>query len=104
MNEMSAPLKILIAEDNPADVRLLLRVLRQAGFEFEHEVVCTEEDYLARLKPDFGIILSDYEMPQFGGVRALTLLRERGLEIPFIIISEYVQIDVPYTVSFCTPK
>jgi PAS domain S-box-containing protein len=81
------PLRVLIAEDSPADAELILRELRRAGYEPAWERVDTEAAYLARLRPDLDLILSDYDMPQFSGPRALELLQECGLEIPFIIIS-----------------
>src|SRR5258708_40270248 len=86
-SNMRRSLQILIAEDSPPDATLLIEALRKAGFEFEHEVVNCEADYRASLHPGLDIILSDYEMPQFGAMRALELLQERGLEIPFIIVS-----------------
>jgi len=87
-------LRILIAEDNQDDAQLLVRALRKAGFQFEHQVVDTEADYLRRLSPDFDVILSDYEIPQFGALRALELLKERELEIPFVIISGTIGEDL----------
>ncbi|MCX6902176.1 MAG: response regulator, partial [Verrucomicrobia bacterium] len=47
----------------------------------------TEPDYLARLDQGWEIILADYVLPGFDGLRALALLRERGFDIPFIIVS-----------------
>ena len=91
---MPRPLQVLIAEDNPADTELLLRELRRAGFEPEWHRVDTEAEYLSRLHPDLDIILSDFDMPQFGGPRALKLLQERGLDIPFIIISGTIGEDI----------
>ena len=76
---MTTPLRLLIAEDNPADAELLLRELRKAGFEPEWTRVDTEEDYLAQLHGDLDIVLSDYVMPQFGGLRALELLESERL-------------------------
>ena len=84
---MAASLKILIVEDNPADAELLIRELRRAGFDPEWSRVDTEPGYLANLSGDLDVILSDYDMPQFNGLRALELLKERRLEIPFIIVS-----------------
>ncbi len=46
-----------------------------------------EAAYLDGLQGRPDIILSDYEMPQFSGLRALELLRQQKLEIPFIIVS-----------------
>jgi two-component system cell cycle sensor histidine kinase/response regulator CckA len=85
---MTRKLKVLIAEDNPRDVQFLVRELRRAEFEPEWHCVETEADYLAKLDPNLDLIISDYEMPEFSGLRALELLKQRpGLEIPFIIVS-----------------
>lgn len=81
------PLKILLAEDNPADAELMLRELRLAGFEVENERVETEAEFLSRLDPSVDIIVSDFAMPQFGGLRALELLTQSQLDIPFILVS-----------------
>jgi PAS domain S-box-containing protein len=84
---MSQPLRILILEDNPTDAELVLRTLRRAGHELQWERVETEAAFLAALDKSPDLILSDYSMPQFDGLRAMDLLRERGLDIPFILIS-----------------
>ncbi len=84
---MAEPLHLLLVEDNPADAELVLRELRRAGFEPTWLRVQTKEDYCAKLGPHLQIILSDYAMPQFDGLSALKLLEERGLDIPFIIVS-----------------
>jgi PAS domain S-box-containing protein len=80
-------LRVLIAEDNPTDAELVLRELRRSGFDPEWHRVDTEAEYLDRLHTGLDIILSDYEMPQFGGTRALELLQKNGMDVPFIIIS-----------------
>ncbi len=84
---MKTPLKVLIAEDNPADAELVLRELRKADFDPQWTRVDNEPDFLAALAGDFEIILSDFRMPTFSGLRALELLRENGRDLPFIIIS-----------------
>ena len=85
---MPKRIRILIVEDNPNDAELLVRELKRSGFEFDWDRVDTEPEYLAKLKPDLDLILSDYEMPQFSGLRALELLNEHpNLDIPFIIVS-----------------
>jgi two-component system cell cycle sensor histidine kinase/response regulator CckA len=87
MKTKPRPLKILIAEDNPADAELALRQIRRDGFDPTWERVDTEAGFLARLHSGFELILSDYEMPQFTGLRALELLNQSGLDIPFILLS-----------------
>ena len=85
---MSKLLQILIVEDNPADAGLLVRELRRSGFSFEWQRVDTEAEFLAKLNSGIHLILSDFEMPEFNGLRALELLkRQTLLEIPFIIVS-----------------
>src|SRR5277367_116308 len=85
---MPGRIQILILEDNPTDAELVVRELRRAGFDFDWERVDTEANYLARLNPGLHLILSDYVMPQFSGLRALELLKQQpALEIPFIIVS-----------------
>ncbi|MFQ5930740.1 MAG: GAF domain-containing protein, partial [Acidobacteriota bacterium] len=84
---MSTPLHALIVEDRPADAELMLHELRRADFNPDWVRVETEQDYLARLDPTLDIILADYHQPQFDALRALNLLQERGLDIPFIVIT-----------------
>src|SRR5260370_3514757 len=80
-------LRVLLVEDNPNDAELVLRALRGAGFAPDWQRVDTEEEFSRRLDPNIDIVLSDYVMPEFSGPRALELLNERGLGLPFIIIS-----------------
>ncbi len=91
---MTTPLNVLIVEDRTADAKLMLAELRQAGFESHWCRVDTEADYLAHLEPVPDLVLSDYSLPQFDALRALELLRERGLDIPFIIVSGAIGEDV----------
>lgn len=84
---MSTPIRILILEDRPSDAELMLHELRRAGFDPDWQRVETEADYLAHLDPAPQIILADITLPQFDGLRALRLLQELGLDIPFIIVT-----------------
>ncbi len=91
---MATPLRVLIAEDNPADAELVLRELRRAGFEPDWVRVESEAAYLERLPTNPDIILSDFHMPQFTGPRALELLTQTGANTPFIIISGTIGEDI----------
>jgi signal transduction histidine kinase len=84
---MPQPLKVLLAEDNPADTELVVRELHRAGFKPEWRRVDTEAAFLEHLHDGLDLILSDYQMPQFSGLRALELLKQSGLAMPFIIVS-----------------
>ena len=84
---MATPLRVLILGDRPADAELALDELRRAGFEPDWRRVETEPEYLGQLDPALDLILADYGLPQLGAPRALQLLRARGLDIPFIVVS-----------------
>ena len=82
------PLRVLLVEDNEDDAALILRLLRRGGYEPDARRVQTAEaldDALTHERWD--IVLSDYSMPHFDGLRALRALREQSTFLPFIIIS-----------------
>jgi PAS domain S-box-containing protein len=91
---MTRNLKILFAEDNPADAELVMRQLRRDGFTVEVEYVETEEAFAAGVQKDVDLVLSDYDLGSFNGFRALEILLERGLDIPFILISGTIGEDL----------
>jgi signal transduction histidine kinase len=81
-------LHVLMVEDSDDDEALVLRELRQGGYNATHERVDTEVAMAAALARDsWDVILSDYAMPNFSGLGALALLRKTSLDIPFIIVS-----------------
>jgi PAS domain S-box-containing protein len=84
---MSVPLRVLLLEDRLNDARLVVHELRQAGFEPQWERVDGEAEYVERLSQPWDVILADYSLPQFDAIAALKLVRERGIETPFIIVS-----------------
>ena len=84
---MTQPISVLMIEDSPEDVELIMLNLRRAAFDPYVRRVDTEADYLDALESNPDIILGDYHMPDFNGLRALELLKEKRLEIPFILIS-----------------
>jgi diguanylate cyclase (GGDEF)-like protein len=84
---MPTSLNLLLLEDSLNDAELILAVLQEAGFELASRRVDSQAAYLRELDqpPDF--ILSDFSMPQFTARDALRLMQERGLDIPFIVVS-----------------
>ena len=91
---MSTPLRVLILEDRPADAELMVYELEQAGFEPAWQRVDTEADYLAQLQPNLDVILGDHTLPHFGAPQALELLKSRGLDIPFIVVTGSISEEV----------
>ena len=84
---MAQSLKVLLVEDDPNDAALIVRELQRAGYAPTWVRVDTEADFRTRLEEGADLILSDYEMPQFNGLRALEILNRSGRDIPFILIS-----------------
>ena len=84
---MATVLRVLHVEGNPFDAELVLAELRSSGFEPDSRRVETEPDYLAHLDPAPDVILADYDLPGWDGLKALRLMQERGLDIPFILVT-----------------
>jgi signal transduction histidine kinase len=85
--ESKTPLRVLLAEDNGADLELILNELRR-NFDLTGEVVQTAAEFRQRVKtmvPD--VVLADYNLVQWRGTEALAILREEDLDIPLILVS-----------------
>ena len=87
VDERPRVLRALVVEDIPSDAELMMARLEQEGLAFDWTRVQTEADYLEALSTVPHLILADWHLPQFSGARALSLLRESGLDVPFVIVS-----------------
>jgi len=83
----SPRLHILILEDRKEDAELMMRALRGSGLRAGSERAEDTPGFLAALERRPDVILADFSLPQFGALAALRLLRERGDDIPFIVVS-----------------
>jgi len=88
------PLRILIVEDHVEDSELVVNELRRAGLHITWQRVETETQYLNALGHPLDLIIADYTMPDFDALRAIDLLQERGLDIPFIVVSGTISDEV----------
>lgn len=92
---MKKNLRLLLVEDSEDDALLLLRELRHAGFELVSARVDSAAAMAAALEDEvWDVIVSDYRMPQFTGLAALKLMQERGLDLPFILVSGAIGEDI----------
>ena len=85
---MEMTYKILFVEDAMGDAELIWHEIERNGISFTKLIVYTKEDFLAGLaefKPD--IIISDYILPQFDGMKALMIRNELAHAIPFILVT-----------------
>src|SRR5690242_18533860 len=85
---MDQELKIVIVEDVATEAQLAARQLERAGLRCSMQRVESESDFLRALEghqPD--LILSDFSLPQFDGMSALKLARQKRPDTPFIFVS-----------------
>jgi signal transduction histidine kinase len=77
-----------MVEDSASEAKLVLRELARLGRPIESERVETAKAMRAALERDvWDVVLSDWSMPAFSGPAALAVMKEMGLDLPFIIVS-----------------
>lgn len=92
---MSSPLRVLIVEDSEDHTLLLLRELKRGGYDPISQRVDTASDMKEALKKQsWDIVIADHNMPQFSAPAALNLLKETGVDQPFIIVSGAIGEDM----------
>ncbi len=85
---MKKRLKLLLCEDMETDAEMIIRQLEKAAYEIDFERVETAEDFKISLhKQEWDIIISDFRIPGFGGPEALAILKQTGIDIPFVLVS-----------------
>ncbi len=96
---MKKELNVLMLEDNPSDAALILRELRKVWKEVKYQRVFSGQNMENILfTEDWDLIISDYSMPQFTGIDGLKILKESGLDLPFIMVSGTMGEDVAVSV------
>jgi DNA-binding NtrC family response regulator len=88
------PLKVLVLEDCDEDMFFLERKLNTSRYQPEFKRVWTEADTRdALLSRAWDIIISDGSLLGFDGLRALALVKEMGLNTPFILLSGMISAE-----------
>lgn len=85
---ITIPLRILLVEDNEADIFLITRVLKKLVKDPEIEVVQDLEscqDRMINFIPD--VVISDYNLPTCNGLEIMQLVQEREKDLPFIFVT-----------------
>ena len=80
-------LRVLHLEDSELDHELMLAHLRRGGIDPDALRVESEAGYRAALAEPWDVVVSDYNLPGFSGLRALEILRDSRLLLPFILVS-----------------
>jgi PAS domain S-box-containing protein len=83
--------QVLIVDDSEDDTQLLLGELCKNGYEPYHVRVDTAEAMkIAIEEHEWDIVLSSCIMLEFSGLAALEILKETGLDLPFILVSRKI--------------
>jgi signal transduction histidine kinase/CheY-like chemotaxis protein len=88
--EPAAFLRVLVAEDNPVNQRLAVRLLEKRGHRVQ-VAVNGREALQALDRDEFDLVLMDVQMPEMDGVEATAAIREKekgsGLHLPIIALT-----------------
>ncbi|MBW4606233.1 MAG: response regulator [Hassallia sp. WJT32-NPBG1] len=95
---MRKPLHVLIVEDSEDDMIVLLHILEQNNYDVIYLRVETSADMSAALdRQPWDVIICDYVIPGFGAPKALSVLKDKKLDIPFIIVSGTINEETAVT-------
>ncbi len=85
---MNEQIRVLFIEDDDEDAELERIELERAGFELEWQRVDNEKDLRRQLASGpWDVILSDFRMPDFDGLRAFSVVQQLTADAPFIFVS-----------------
>jgi two-component system, NarL family, sensor histidine kinase UhpB len=85
---MKNSLRILILEDDVADVELIAKTLERAGMVFTYTVVTEKSEFEAAINTyTYDAILADNSLPQFDASTALAIVKHKRIDAPFILVT-----------------
>ncbi len=88
---MNERFRVLLIEGSEDDALLVINELRRGGHDPEWTRVDKAADMSAALEREpCDIVIADYTLPRFGAIDALALLKKKGLDLPFIIVSDAI--------------
>ena len=88
ISEARPPVRILHLEDSRVDHALVKFALQRSGLANEILLVDTLDEFDREVvSGKYDIVLADYHLPGFSGLDAWDHMRERGVDIPFVILS-----------------
>lgn len=86
---MSIDLSVLVVSASPEDDELLMSELRRAGYAPTSERVDSRDSMERALySRSWDVVLAEFATPDFGALAALALLKERHVDLPFLVFSD----------------
>ena len=80
--------KILLIEDEEPIRRVLVRILVEENKDYQiSECEDGKAGFSTLTKDDFDLVLCDIKMPKMDGVEVLQKAREKGVSVPFIMLT-----------------
>lgn len=80
-------MRILLIEDNINDANILKKLLQKNFSQLDIILVDNELDFRKHCSYEIDLILSDYTLPEFSGLKALEIRNEYFPLLPFIIVT-----------------
>lgn len=81
-------IRVLHLEDTEADHFLMREMLTAEGFEGEFRLARNQREFESAMKQErFDLIISDFSLPSYDGLRALSLAEQLQKGVPFIFFS-----------------
>jgi two-component sensor histidine kinase len=79
--------KILLVEDNDSDADLVMATLKREGLEVVWLRADDESSFISTLGGTPDAIVTDFNLPSFSALRVLEIVRERGSELPVLVVT-----------------
>src|SRR3954451_7211529 len=77
-------IRVLVTDDSRVMRQIVIRTLRQAGYDWDVREAADGVEALAAIRADEpDVVLSDWNMPEMNGIELLQHLRAEGYETPF---------------------
>lgn len=84
-------LRLLIIDDSPDDTEATVAAVRKGGYMIKSQRVQDLAGMQAALdKGNWDVVLSEFALPHFGAQMVHDLLRNAGLDIPFIVLTREI--------------
>lgn len=81
-------INILHLEDEVMDAYLVKKILERAMLKFHVTVICDKDAFISALYTGkYNIILADHSMPQFTAMDALQIMKEKNIDLPFVLVT-----------------